>query len=72
MDGFWQALDTCGLGDLGHVGPCFMWSNGRADDFFTKERLDRALANRKWCSLFSYVTINVLAASSSDHNPILV
>jgi endonuclease/exonuclease/phosphatase (EEP) superfamily protein YafD len=39
---------------------------------FTEERLDRALANREWCSLFPYVTVNVLAASSSDHNPILV
>ncbi len=25
MDGFWQALDRCGLGDLGYVGLCFTW-----------------------------------------------
>ncbi|XP_062152877.1 uncharacterized protein LOC133861169 [Alnus glutinosa] len=72
MDGFRQALVTCGLGDLGYVGPCFTWSNGRVDSLFTKERLDRALANREWCSIFPYVTVHVLAASSSDHNPILV
>jgi hypothetical protein len=44
MEGFLQALEICGLGDLGYVGPCYTWSNRRFDASFTQERLDRATA----------------------------
>lgn len=53
MDGFRNALNECQLGDLGFNGPKFTWSNRRSDDMFIKERLDRAVANQGWCTLFS-------------------
>jgi hypothetical protein len=60
------------LGDLGYIGPNYTWNNGRGGADFIQERLDRALANCGWCSLFPHVTVTVLAASRSDHNPISV
>jgi hypothetical protein len=72
MVGFREALEIYGLGDLGYIGLCFTWSNRRSDASFTQERLDREMANRESCTLFPHVTVTVLAASSSDHNPLLV
>jgi hypothetical protein len=72
MNNFRQCLEVCGLGDLGFIGPCFTWNNGREDEDFIQERLDRAMANREWSLIFPFVTVTVLAASRSDHNPILI
>jgi hypothetical protein len=41
MDGFRNGLEVCRLSDLGFMGPKFTWNNGRSDDLFTMERLDR-------------------------------
>jgi len=72
MDGFRNALDECQLGDLGYHGSRFTWSNRRSDAMFTKERLDRAVANQGWCTLFQDITVNILAARASGHNPVQV
>jgi hypothetical protein len=69
---FRETLEECQLGDLGFVGPFFTWSNRRMDDTFTRERLDRAVANMEWCSIFPIVSVLILAARTSDHNPIVV
>jgi hypothetical protein len=37
-----------------------------------RRRDDRAVANRDWCSRFQHVDVHVLAALTSDHNPILI
>jgi len=66
MDGFRSVLEDCLLADLGFQGAPFTWSNHKSDGMFTKERLDRALANQEWCSIF------VLAARTSDHAPLYV
>jgi hypothetical protein len=58
----WVTLDHVLRGAIYHC----------TDDSFTQERLDRAVANCEWCILFPYVTAPILAACSSDHNPILV
>jgi hypothetical protein len=60
------------LGDLGFVGPKITWCNGRGGRDFTKEMLDRAVANAEWCSIFTVVEVAVLANSCSDRNPLLV
>jgi endonuclease/exonuclease/phosphatase (EEP) superfamily protein YafD len=60
------------LMDLGFCGPKYTWSNGRSGRDFTRERLDRAVANNNWSMLFDVVEVNVLARSSSDHNPLLM
>jgi hypothetical protein len=50
----------------------YTWTNGRHDENFTKERLDRAVANREWIVLFRGVTIYVLAARALNHKPLLL
>jgi hypothetical protein len=51
MKGFREAIESCRLSDLGYLGSMYTWSNGRADGSFTRERLDRAMANPEWCGL---------------------
>jgi ribonuclease HI len=72
MDGFRDALGECQLSDLGFQGPKFTWSNRRDDDMFTIERLDRAVANSEWCSMFKEVSVYNLAARTSDHSSVQV
>lgn len=42
------------LFDLGGIGDKFTWSNRHEDTSFTKERLDKVLANKKWLDFCSY------------------
>jgi len=46
--------------------------NGEGGWEFTLERLDRAVANTEWCTLFDVVDVYVLARHCSDHNPLYV
>jgi len=50
----------------------YTWTNRRADGSFTRERLDRAMANSEWCILFPSFSVLTMAARTSDHSPILV
>jgi endonuclease/exonuclease/phosphatase (EEP) superfamily protein YafD len=72
MDRFRNVLTGCNLHDLGYKGARFTWTNCRQGGGFTKERLDRALANAEWRTLYQEVTVHILAARSSDHKPLLV
>jgi hypothetical protein len=45
MEDFKGALEDCHLSDMGATGPKFTWHNGRQGRDFTKERLDRVVAN---------------------------
>ncbi|XP_042992297.1 uncharacterized protein LOC122318763 [Carya illinoinensis] len=69
---FREALDDGGLFDLGWRGDKYTWSNKHGDDTFTKERLDRAVANLKWKGIFKEAWVEVLAARCSDHKPLLL
>jgi hypothetical protein len=69
---FCDALEACHLGDLRFSGPRFTWNNRRMDGSFTRERLDRAVANPEWCSIFPKVSVQVLAARTSSHRPLVV
>lgn len=71
MVAFQGALEDCGLHDLGFTGPKFTWNNGRFRDHYTQERLDWAVENEKWSSLWTAVHVEVLACCSSDHHPLL-
>lgn len=46
--------------------------NGEGGWELTLERLDRAVANTEWCTLFDVVDVYVLARHCSDHNPLYV
>jgi hypothetical protein len=54
------------------VGSRFTWNNGQSDSKFIKERLDRAVANKEWCQMFEEVEVQILAARTSYHKPLLV
>ncbi|GLT53633.1 hypothetical protein SLA2020_268910 [Shorea laevis] len=70
MELFHSTLDGCNLCDLGYQGSKFTWNNYRDAAHFTKERLDRATATTKWCSLFPKVDVSVLATITLDHKTI--
>lgn len=72
MQSFREALEECWSCDLGYTGRRFTWSNIRNDKTFTKEWLDRAVANIEWCCRFQEVTLVNLATRTSDHSPVLV
>ena len=72
MDGFRDTLDICGLIDLGSKGRNWTYEKKVAGGSFTRVRLDRAVADSMWCSMFPAVEITNMAAVASDHGPIVV
>jgi hypothetical protein len=53
MDMFREALEDCGLEDLGYTCDLFTWRNYHHNvDCYIRERLDRAVANTEWRNLF--------------------
>ncbi|GLT71414.1 hypothetical protein SLA2020_434340 [Shorea laevis] len=69
---FRDTLEACHLYDLGYIGPRFTWSNCRDSEQHIMERLDRATATHEWCTRFRDAKVLILAARSSDHNPVCV
>ncbi|KAF5452148.1 hypothetical protein F2P56_027178 [Juglans regia] len=72
MSRFRKVLEDGGLYDLGWRGDKFTWSNKHEDETFTKERLDRVVANLVWKDIFKEGWVEVLVDRSSDHRPILL
>ncbi|TXG69190.1 hypothetical protein EZV62_004125 [Acer yangbiense] len=72
MGNFQEALEDCGLRDLGFLGPRFTWSNRRDSEHAIQERLDRCVGNTGWLDLFSCFSIKHLDFWKSDHRPILL
>lgn len=72
MQGFRDAVDVCGLIDLGFQGRKWTFEKKVAGCMFTRVRLDRALASDEWSSLFPTATVEHLTAATSDHSPILL
>ncbi|KAF4354439.1 hypothetical protein G4B88_010063 [Cannabis sativa] len=73
---FRRMVDRAGLIDLGFQGPTFTWvkgsTNPRVGVAMKRARLDRGLASSEWIILFPQAIINHLAASESDHRPLLL
>jgi exonuclease III len=73
MDQFRDALDSCGLGDLGYVGDKFTWRNNCHNvDGYICERLDRATGNSEWCLKFPNFRVINGNPRHSDHRPVIV
>lgn len=58
--------------DLGWRGDKFTMRNRHCDESFTKEHLDKAVANSHWPELYRDICLEVLTARSSDDRPILL
>ncbi|KAL0294951.1 UNVERIFIED_CONTAM: hypothetical protein Sangu_3207900 [Sesamum angustifolium] len=65
-------FETCNLIDLGFSGNNFIWTNKRPDLANIQTRIDRGVANAKWCLLYPKATISHLPAIASDHYPLLL
>ena len=72
MASFRSTLEDCYLTDLGYNGPCYTWSNKRMDGTVTRVQLDRAVATSTWREHHRSMEVCVLAARSSNHNPVMV
>lgn len=59
MEKFRNTLDDLGLNDLEHRGDIYTWSNKHRDESFTKERLDRTVANQKWFQIYGILGLSV-------------
>lgn len=65
-------LNTCRLVDLGFVGPCFTWTNGRINGQVIRTNIDRCHATSTWLNLFSDTKVQHLPRPMSDHNSIIL
>ncbi|KAL5543298.1 hypothetical protein UlMin_011008 [Ulmus minor] len=71
MNNFREAINYCGLADLGFRGPKFTWNRGNGA-YLVQERLDRMLGNCGWLDLFPNSLVHHLNLRGSDHRPLLV
>ena len=58
--------------DLGFVGNKFTWWNKRWGRGSIKERLDRAISDQCWRTLFPNASVVHLGAINSDHTPLII
>ncbi|KAK7246003.1 hypothetical protein RIF29_40860 [Crotalaria pallida] len=69
---FREALDDCGLEDVGVKGNPFTWSRRNRNGQPVRERLDRFVANQTWKNMTQNCLVSHLSAPVSDHFPILM
>lgn len=55
---------------MGFLGVLYTWNNKREGDENISERLDRFLANSRWCDVFPSLRVQHGVASYSDHVPL--
>ena len=70
MEKFVSTIDNCGLCDLGFIGSTFTWIYQTTCGVQIRERLDRALANLEWRSLYPMAKLHHLSSLVSDHSPL--
>ena len=65
-----QDVVECGFVNLGFVGNKFTWCKQTVDGVTVWERLDRALANDEWISLYPASNVIHSKYGTSDHKPL--
>ncbi|KAM0872963.1 hypothetical protein ACQ4PT_038412 [Festuca glaucescens] len=72
MELFRDCLDACNLVDLGYSGPKFTWTNRQDAQCNIRVRLDRAVANEGFSSMFEGCSVENIITTTSDHYAILI
>ncbi|XP_073359581.1 uncharacterized protein [Aegilops tauschii subsp. strangulata] len=72
MDAFRDALDTCGLTDIGYVGSGWTFEKKVSGGTYTRVRLDRGVANPAWSLTFPSAVLEHKNAATSNHLPLYV
>ncbi|KAM7518224.1 hypothetical protein LguiB_017186 [Lonicera macranthoides] len=72
MSDFRMVSLDCDLMDIKVVGPRFTWYRSFPNGQIVKERLDRALGNFRFQTLFPNANLSVLGFHGSDHRAILL
>ena len=72
IQGFRDAVNVCGLIDLGFQGQKWTFETKVTGGTYTRVRLDRALGSAEWCAQFPLAAVEHLTAATSDHSPILL
>ncbi|XP_073360399.1 uncharacterized protein [Aegilops tauschii subsp. strangulata] len=67
MLAFRDALEICGLVDLGFKGVPFTYENKSSGAGNVKVRLDRAVAKNAWRNLFAFASVTHVPSPCSDH-----
>ncbi|KAL5575510.1 hypothetical protein UlMin_017209 [Ulmus minor] len=67
MSNFREAINYCGLADLGFRGPKFTWKRGNGA-FLVQKRLDRMLGNSGWLDLFPNSLLSLCASDLEGWN----
>lgn len=67
MANFIAALEEGNLFDMGWMGNKYTWNNRYGNASFTKERLDKMVANPRWAEIYKNMKVEVLATRSMDH-----
>ncbi|KAF3630707.1 hypothetical protein FXO38_27005 [Capsicum annuum] len=62
---------SCNLSEVPYKGSPFTWWNGRADNDFIFERLDRIVINKEMQSWFNHTEVEHLPRTGLDHSSIL-
>jgi ribonuclease HI len=72
MELFRSCLDDCGLVDLGYSGPTFTWSNKQDSENLVRVRLDRAVANGAFSTLFDDANVQNIITTTTDHFAVFI
>lgn len=67
MQAFREVVDFCSFQDMGWRGVPFTWDNMQQGNANVKARLDRALVNQSFLSLFEYSSVKHISSTASDH-----
>ncbi|KAL0454690.1 UNVERIFIED_CONTAM: hypothetical protein Slati_0808200 [Sesamum latifolium] len=68
---FRECLSDCNLYDLGCRGSLYTWCNSREALRTVRERLDHALSNEAWSSMFPFADVSHIHEACTDHSALL-
>ena len=72
MEGFRSVVDSCGVKELGYIGPHFTWCNMQEGEDRVYLMLDKALATQNWIDKYKKARVHHIVDLTSDHFALLV